>query len=136
MKNTNRRKENKLLLPSHHRWESDEDETQKQNCQNQINQQSVCHLSYLLSQRLKTQATIATTEPNTTNIKVNLSRAAGSTIEAIATKPMSDAMSDNLSSCFSVNFGKLNCTYKLILLQQISNSLISINSLLNSFKLV
>lgn len=100
-----------LFLSAQHSRKGHEDHSQKQYCQNQINQQSVSQVIYLLIQRLKNQATIVTNEPNNTDFKSNLSSTAGNTTDAKATSPKSEAISDSLSSCFSLNLGKSNFTY-------------------------
>ncbi len=51
------------------------------------------------------QNTHAASIPNTTNTGLNLSSKAGSTTEASATNPMSEAISDNFSSCLLFSRG-------------------------------
>src|SRR3989344_141123 len=93
---------------ANHGWQSYQHKRQKKNRQNQINQQSISHSFHLLNQRLIIQDTKVINVPNASAVRLNLSRTAGNITEAGETKPMSEAMSDNLSNCFSFNFGKVN----------------------------
>jgi hypothetical protein len=95
-----------LFLSAHHGRKSHEDKSQKKNSQNQINQKSIGHPIHLLNQILKIQKPTVVSSPNTTSIRLNLSRTAGNTTEARVTKPMSDAISASFSNCLSLNFGK------------------------------
>ena len=129
MKNNHQSEETKLLLSSHHRRESYEDETKYNYRQNLIIKQCVSHIYYPFIQLLVHQAKNVANRPNTTPIGSNLSNIAGNTTAASKTKPISEAMSEILSSCFWLNLGKLDCTYALILLQKFTHSLIGVNSL-------
>ena len=79
---------------------------------------NVSVINYLRNVKLITQKINVINNPNITASRLNLSRSAGKTTEASATKPMSEAMSESLASCFSFSLGKVNfidcldCTIK------------------------